>query len=90
MAKFKTKSDVINFLRSDSHFYELENGNFTPKGIYELRYGEYDKYELKATHYKDGWHIKKIHFYHTSTLNAPQDGKCVQWGNEYVLASKLS
>lgn len=90
MTKFANKAEVINALRQDAQLEELNNGNFTPKGIYELQHGEYDKYELKAARYKDGWGIKKIHFYYPSTLNAPQDGECILYGNDYVLLSKLS
>lgn len=86
--KFATKAEVINALSQDTSLEELNNGNFTPKGIYELKHGEYDRYELKATRYKDGWGIKKIHFYYPNTLNAPKDGECTLYGNEYVLLSK--
>lgn len=86
---FKTKAEVINALRQDASLEELNNGNFTPKGVYELKHGESDKYELKAIRYKDGWGIKKIHFYQPNTLNAPKDGQCTLYGNEYVLLSKL-
>lgn len=74
---FSCKKEAVEFLRNMKQLKELSNGNFFPKGIYYLHHGEFETPEYKAVRYKDGWGIKKIHFYYYGTLNAPKDGRCI-------------
>ena len=65
----------------------MDNGNFYPHGTYYLAYGEYCQPEFKAVRYKDGWGIKKIHYFYGNTLHAPKDGRCEALDDELVLES---
>lgn len=84
---FNSKKDAVEFLRNIEWLNELSCGNvFFPKGIYYLHHGEFTTPEFKPVRYKDGWGIKKIHYYYYGTLNAPKDGRCVAIyeGNEKI------
>ena len=83
---FETKKEAIAFLKSIKNFGQLTDGNFYPLGTYYTKHGEYSQPEFKAVRYKDGWGIKKIHFYYASTFNAPKDGRCCLLDDELVLA----
>lgn len=86
---FATKKDAIEFLKSKSYLAPCDNGNFYPHGKYYLAHGEYSQPEFKAVHYKDGWGIKKLHFYYSGTLNIPTDGRCVLLDGSLVLEASL-
>ena len=74
---FATKKEAVEFLRGMDTLAEMSNGNFYPAGTYYLSHGEYSQPEYKVVRYKDGWGIKKIHFYYPNTFNAPKDGRCI-------------
>lgn len=80
---FSSKKEAVEFLRNIKGLKELSGGNFFPKGIYYLHHGEFETPEFKPVRYKDGWGIKKIHFYYFGTLNAPKDGRCVAFRDEF-------
>ena len=85
---FSTKKEAIEFLRNLGNLEELTNGNFCPKGTYYLAHGEYSQHEFKPARYKDGWGIKKIHFFYSTTLHVPKDGRCIaanEWGDGTTL-----
>ena len=84
---FATKREAVEFLRSQKYLSEMDNGSFYPHGTYYLTHGEYSQPEFKATRYKDGWGIKKIHYFYVNTLHAPQDGRCAVLDDELVLES---
>lgn len=86
---FKNKKEAIEFLKSLSYLAETKNGNFFPRGTYYLSHGEYSQPEFKPTHYKDGWGIKKIHFFYSGTLNTPINGRCAMLNDELVLETSL-
>lgn len=74
---FATKKEAVKFLKSIDNLIEMSNGNFYLAGTYYLSHGEHSQPEYKVVRYKDGWGIKKIHFYYPNTFNAPKDGRCV-------------
>lgn len=74
---FATKKEAVDFLKSIDNLTEMGNGNFTHSGTYYLRHGEYEAAEYKPVRYKDGWGIKKLHFYYPGTFNRPIDGRCI-------------
>jgi len=74
---FATKKEAVEFMRGMDDLVEMSNGNFYTAGTYCLSHGEYNQPEYKAVRYKDGWGIKKIHFYYPNTFNAPKDGRCI-------------
>ena len=82
---FATKKEAVDFLKSIKNFGQITNGIFYPIGTYYTKHGEYSQPEFKAVRYKDGWGIKKTHFYYAGTLNAPKDGRCCLLDNELVL-----
>ena len=69
---FKTKKEATEFLRQQSYLYEPNKG-FSPKGTYYLCHGEYEAPDFKPVRYKDGWGIKKVHYFYSGTFNTPQD-----------------
>nr|DAR90805.1 MAG TPA: hypothetical protein [Caudoviricetes sp.] len=85
---FKSKAEAINFLSSRNDLYEHSSG-FSPKGTYYLSHGEHSAPDFKAVKYKDGWGIKKIHYFYSGTFNAPKDGRCTLYGEDLVLESVL-
>ena len=85
---FDTKSVANDFLEKQKNLYNHNNG-YSQKGIYYLSHGEYSKPDFKPVHYKDGWGIKKIHYFYDGTLNAPQDGRCVIIDGELVLEANF-
>ncbi|MBS6026370.1 MAG: hypothetical protein KH899_02020 [Haemophilus pittmaniae] len=86
---FKSKTEAINFLSSRDDLYEHSNG-FSPKGTYYLSHGEYSSPDFKVVRYKDGWGIKKIHYFYDGTFYAPKDGRCALYGDDLVLESALN
>ena len=82
---FANKREAVEFLRSLKYLTEMENGAFYLQGTYYLAHGEYSQPEFRATRYKDGWGIKKIHYFYANTLHAPHDGRCVVLDDELVL-----
>lgn len=91
MAKlvFATKREAVEFLHSQKYLTQMDNGDFYPHGTYYLAHGEYSQPDYKAIRYKDGWGIKKIHYFYANTLYAPQDGRCVVLDGELVLESRF-
>ena len=91
MAKlvFVTKREAVEFLTTQKYLTEMDNGDFYPHGTYCLAHGEYSQPEFKAVRYKDGWGIKKIHYFYNNTLYAPRDGRCVVLDDELVLESSI-
>ena len=85
---FATKAEVIEFLRSQDYLFEHSNG-FSPKGTYYLAHGEYSQPDFKPVRYKDGWGIKKIHYFYDGTFYAPKNGRCAILDNILVLESML-
>ena len=83
---FETKSEAVEFLRS-LNLTEMDNGAFYPRGTYYLAHGEYSQPDFVATRYKDGWGIKKIHYFYANTFYAPQDGRCAVLDGKLVLES---
>ena len=86
---FATKREAVEFLRSQTYLAEMDNGNFYPDGTYYLAHGEYSQPEFNVVRYKDGWGIKKIHYFYSNTLYAPQDGRCVVLDDVLVLESSI-
>ena len=74
---FNTKKEAVEFMRGMGNLVEMGNGNFYPAGTYYLAHGEHSQPEFKVVRYKDGWGIKKIHFFYPGTFFAPKDGRCV-------------
>ena len=85
---FATKSEAVEFLRSLKYLTE-GNGAFYPHGTYYLDHGEYSQPEFKAIRYKDGWGIKKIHYFYANTFYAPPDGRCNVLDDKLVLESSI-
>ena len=85
---FETKSEAVEFLRS-LNLTEMDNGAFYPQGTYYLAHGEYSQPDFVATRYKDGWGIKKIHYFYANTFYAPNDGRCEVLDGELVLESTI-
>lgn len=86
---FATKRDAVEFLTMQKYLTQMNNGNFYQVGTYYLAHGEYSQPEFKAVRYKDGWGIKKIHYFYVNTLYAPQDGRCVMFDDVLVLESSI-
>ena len=86
---FVTKREAVAFLRSQKYLTEMKNGNFYPRGTYYLACGEYSQPEFKPVRYKDGWGIKKIHYFYANTLHHPKDGRCGLLDDELVLESSI-
>ena len=86
---FATKREAVEFLRGQNILAEMYNGNFYPCGTYYLAHGEYSQPEFMAVRYKDGWGIKKIHYFYANTLYAPQDGRCVVLDGKLALESRI-
>ena len=86
---FANKREAVEFLRSQKYLTQMSNGNFYPLGTYYTKHGEYSQPEFKAVHYKDGWGIKKIHYFYANTFYAPPDGRCVVLDDELVLESSI-
>ena len=86
---FANKREAVEFLRSLKYLAEMSNGNFYPHGTYYLAHGEYSQSEFTAIRYKDGWGIKKIHYFYANTFYAPKDGRCVVLEAELVLESSI-
>ena len=84
---FETKRAAVEFLTTQKYLTE-DNGVYIPRGTYYLAHGEKCQPEFKAVRYKDGWGIKKIHFYYYNTLHAPKDGRCALLDGELVLESR--
>ena len=84
---FANKSEAVEFLRSQKYLTQLDNGNFYPHGTYYLAHGEYSQPDFVATRYKDGWGIKKIHYFYANTFYAPNDGRCEVLDGKLVLES---
>ena len=90
MAKlvFANKRLALEFLRSQK-LTQMDNGTFYPHGTYYLAHGEYSQPEFKAVKYKDGWGIKKIHYFYPNTFYAPRDGRCVVLDGDLVLEASI-
>ena len=86
---FATKSEAVEFLRSLKYLTQMLNGNFYPHGTYHLSHGEYSQPEFAAIRYKDGWGIKKIHYFYANTFYAPKDGRCEVLDGRLVLESSI-
>ena len=86
---FATKSEAVEFLRSQKYLTEMSNGAFYPHGKYYLAHGEYSQPDFKAVRYKDGWGVKKIHYFYANTFHAPQDGRCAVLDDLLVLESSI-
>ena len=86
---FANKRAAVEFLRSQKYLTQMENGNFYPHGTYYLAHGEYSQPDFVATRYKDGWGIKKIHYFYANTFYAPQDGRCEVLDGKLVLESSI-
>ena len=86
---FATKREAVEFLRSQKYLSEMDNGAFYPHGTYYLAHGEYSQPEFKAVRYKDGWGVKKIHYFYANTLYAPQDERCAVLDAVMVLESSI-
>ena len=84
---FATKREAVEYLRSQKFLTEMCNGAFYPHGTYYLAHGEYSQPEFKATRYKDGWGIKKIHYFYANTFYAPTDGRCAVLDGKLLLES---
>ena len=86
---FANKRAVVEYLRSQKYLSEMDNGAFYPNGTYYLAHGEYSQPDFVATRYKDGWGIKKIHYFYANTFYAPQDGRCEVLDGSLVLESSI-
>ena len=86
---FANKSAAVEYLRSQNYLVQMDNGNFYPHGTYYLAHGEYSQPEFTATRYKDGWGIKKIHYFYANTFHAPRDGRCAVLDARLVLESSI-
>ena len=84
---FATKREAVEFLRSQKYLEETNNGVFYPHGTYYLAQGEYSQPDFRAVRYKDGWGVKKIHYFYANTLHAPCDGRCVMLDGALCLES---
>ena len=84
---FETKREAVEFLRGQKYLTEMGNGAFYPHGTYYLAHGEYSQPDFVATRYKDGWGIKKIHYFYANTFYAPKDGRCAVLDGKLVLES---
>lgn len=85
---FKTKADAVKFLQEQDYLYEHSNG-FSHKGTYYLAHGEYSAADFKPCRYKDGWGIKKVHYFYKGTFNTPKDGRCDMLDGKLVLESVI-
>lgn len=85
---FATKNDANLFLFGMSNL-ESHSGGFSPRGTYYLSNGEYSAPDFKPVRYKDGWGIKKVHYFYAGTCNMPVDGRCDLLDGELVLESVL-
>lgn len=83
---FATKAKAIQYLKSLRWLYEHSKG-FSPSGTYYLSHGEYSRPDFKPVRYKDGWSIKKIHYFYSGTINAPKDGRVIDYQGDLVLES---
>ena len=86
---FANKRLAVEYLRSQKYLTEMENGNFYQHGTYYLAHGEYSQPEFRPTRYKDGWGVKKIHYFYANTFHAPQDGRCAVLDDLLVLESSI-
>ena len=86
---FATKREAVEFLRGQKYLTEMDNGDFYPHDTYYLAHGEYSQPDFKAVRYKDGWGIKKIHYFYANTLHAPRDGRCVVLDDYLMLESSI-
>ena len=86
---FATKRAAVEFLRSQKYLTEMDNGAFYPHGKYYLAHGEYSQPDFKAVRYKDGWGIKKIHYFYAKTFYAQKDGRCAVLDGNLVLESSI-
>ena len=86
---FANKRAVVEFLLSQKYLTQMDNGNFYQHGTYYLAHGEYSQPEFTAIRYKDGWGIKKIHYFYANTFYAPQDGRCAVLDGKLVLESMV-
>ena len=85
---FANKREAVEFLRSLKYLNE-GNGAFYPQGTYYLAHGEYSQPEYKAIRYKDGWGIKKIHYFYANTFYGPQDCRCELLDGKLCLESSI-
>ena len=85
---FANKREAVEYLRSQKYLTEMD-GVFYPHGTYYLAHGEYSQPEFTATRYKDGWGVKKIHYFYANTFYAPKDGRCVTSDGKLVLESSI-
>ena len=86
---FATKREAVDFLRSQKYLTQGNNGDFYPRGTYYLAHGEYSQPEYTAVRYKDGWGIKKIHYFYANTFYAAPDGRCALLDGRLVLESSI-
>ena len=86
---FANKREAVEFLRSQKYLSEMDNGAFYQHGTYYLAHGEYSQPDFVATRYKDGWGIKKIHYFYANTFYAPRDGRCAVLDAVLVLESSI-
>ena len=86
---FANKRAAVEFLRSLKYLTEQDNGAFYPHGTYYLAHGEYSQPDFVATRYKDGWGIKKIHYFYANTFTLHRDGRCVVLDGRLVLESSI-
>jgi hypothetical protein len=76
MLTFKTKAEAVEFLNNHPDLLSNHAGNsWFESGTYYLSHGEYSQPDYVPRRYKDGWCIKKIHYYYSNTFGAPCDGR---------------
>ena len=85
---FKTKAEAVKFLQEQDYLYEHSSG-FSHIGACHLAHGEYSVPDFKPCRYKDGWSIKKVHYFYAETFNIPKDGRCGMLDDSLVLESVI-
>ena len=66
---FSTRAEALNFLKGIYDFMSKDGKTFFNKGVYFLRYGEYDRpdYVVRKFRGKEEYGIKKITYYYPNT-----------------------
>lgn len=73
---FDSKEEAIEFMKGIKNLSQHgSKAVWSPKGTYHLKHGEYSQPDYMPAKYKDGWGIKKVHYFYPGTLRAPKDGR---------------
>lgn len=77
---WKTKQDVVAALRQAQWLFEsFITGRFLSADRQYLAYGESDPPSYVPCHYKDGWGVKEITYFHPRVKCLRKPGRRVMW-----------